>query len=219
MSPSLKDSNSCIQAVEQKIRDCTFIFSQQGHTNQNTDLPFPSNNQLVHSNCTGCWIKAVCCLQCAHTSVKELCVGAIASELLLHSSQKCLSSFPHMFYFSVLQKAMQHRAHSPDPTWMDVKHCQMHLPWWNQVNMFMANLKVSCLDWGFWERGSSLFLLGTALVNFLQLSRLSEKDSQDYKDHVSMVILIRNLTCSRIDRSKKQNQASRMIYFSSSPRK
>lgn len=85
--------------------------------------------------------------------------------------------------------------------------------------MFVANLKVSCLDLGFWEQGSSLFLLGTALVNFLQLSRLSEKDSQDYKDHVSMVILIRNLTCSRIDRSKKQNQASRMIYFSSSPRK
>lgn len=85
--------------------------------------------------------------------------------------------------------------------------------------MFMANLKVSCLDLGFWERGSSSFLFSTALVNFLQLSRLSEKDPQDYKDHVSMVILIRNLTCSRIDRSKKQNQASLMIYFSSSPRK
>lgn len=84
--------------------------------------------------------------------------------------------------------------------------------------MSAVNLKVSCLDLGFWDRGSS-FLLGTALVNFLQLSRQSQKDSQDYKDHVSMVILIRNLTCSRIDRSKKQNQASRMIYFSSSPRK
>lgn len=79
--------------------------------------------------------------------------------------------------------------------------------------------KVSCFDLGFWDRGSGSFLSGAALVNFLQLSRQSEKDSQDYKDHVSMVILIRNLTCSRIDRSKKQNQASWVIYFSSSPRK
>lgn len=79
--------------------------------------------------------------------------------------------------------------------------------------------KVSCFDLGFWERGSSSFLLGTRVVNFLQLSRQPEKDSQDYKDDVSMVILIRNLTCSRIDRSKKQHQASRVIYFSSSPRK
>lgn len=99
--------------------------------------------------------------------------------------------------------------------WSIVKCIAMMKP----SQYFVANLKVSCLDLGFWERGSSSFLLGTALVKFLQLSRQSEKDSQDYKDHVSMVILIRNLTCSRIDRSKKQNQASRMIYFSSSPRK
>lgn len=108
---------------------------------------------------------------------------------------------------------MQDRAHTPDATGIDMKYCEMHLSWWNWVKMPTVDSKVSCLDLVFWERGSSSFLLGTELVHFRQLGRQSEKNSQDYKDHVSMVILIRNLSCSRIDRSEKQNKASRVIYL------
>lgn len=129
---------------------------------------FTSNYQLVHSNHTGCWIKPFIFAE-ARTGLCERaqCQGncfCTATPLF----PKMPKQLPTPCFISLLlQNATRRRAYTPDSTGVDVEHCWMHLPWWDCVKMPMVDSKVSCFDLGFWERGSSSFPLGAALVNFL----------------------------------------------------